>query len=375
MNNSTTKPHTVRKGRGAPANDLSQRFDRIVKEADGDWLDQEAERASENACDPCDLRSSSDPPPLRTTVALETAKTAITRNQSPDIPFDRSINAYRGCEHGCVYCFARPTHAYLGLSPGQDFETKLTAKPNIPDLLHRELGKPGYECRPIALGTNTDPYQPIEARYRITRGILEVLNDCHHPVTITTKSARVCDDIDLLSLMAKRGLAAVMLSVTTLDPKLAGRMEPRASYPARRMAAIRQLSQAGIPVHVSVSPVIPAINDHEIEAILEAAKEAGAIGAFSLVVRLPHEVSPIFREWLATHFPNRASRVMDHLTTMRGGRDNDPNFHDRFRPKGPYAAMLRTRFEKAATRLGLAGNRLQLRTDLFQKPGAQLTLL
>ncbi|MBV7256458.1 PA0069 family radical SAM protein [Pacificimonas sp. WHA3] len=375
-------PASLVHGRGAPANNLSQRFDRIVREADGDWLDAErtfADRTGtlvrEDAADPYDPeRANIGPAAPRTEVSIEKPKTAITRNQSPDVPFDRSINAYRGCEHGCVYCFARPTHAYLGLSPGQDFETRLTAKPDIPALLRRELSKPNYQCRPIALGTNTDPYQPIEARYRITRGILKVLENTGHPVTITTKSARVCEDIDILARMAKRRLAAVMLSVTTLDPRLAGKMEPRASYPARRIAAIRDLTAAGIPVHVSVSPVIPAINDHEIEAIVEAAATAGAVGAFSIVVRLPHEVSPIFREWLAAHFPNRASRVMSHLTEMRGGKDNEADFFKRFQPKGAYAAMLRDRFRKAAARWGLDGNRLDLSTDLFAPPGQQLKL-
>ena len=230
-----------------------------------------------------------------------------------------------------------------------------------------ELAKPGYECRPIALGTNTDPYQPIESRYRITRGILEVLDEMSHPVTITTKSARVCDDIDVIARMAERRLAAVMLSVTTLTPEIARTMEPRASAPAKRIAAIRRLSAAGVPVHVSVSPVIPAINDHEIEAILAAAADAGAVGAFSIVVRLPHEVSPIFRAWLDAHYPDRAARVMRHLTEMRGGRDNEPRFFERYKPKGAYAAMLRARFDRASAKLGLKGGRLDLRTDLFRR--------
>ena len=219
--------HLVRKGRGAASNGLSQRFDSIVREADGDWLDRRTADAGDD---------DADPDPLHTEVSLETPRSAITRNQSPDVPFDRSVNAYRGCEHGCVYCFARPTHAYLGLSPGQDFETKLTAKPAVPDLLRRELQRASYECRPMALGTNTDPYQPIERTYRITRKILEILDECHHPVTITTKSARVLDDLDLLARMAKRRLSAVMLSVTSLVPETARRMEPRASAPGRRLA-------------------------------------------------------------------------------------------------------------------------------------------
>ena len=373
-------PAGLRKGRGAASNRLSLRFERVERVADGDWLDadfsgieakREAAAETHVAALPQEYApapATADPPPqdrLRTEVTEEVPRTAITRNQSPDVPFDRSINAYRGCEHGCVYCFARPTHAYLGLSPGQDFETKLTAKPSVPALLRKELAKPGYECRPIALGTNTDPYQPIEARYRITRGILEVLEECSHPVTITTKSARVCDDLPVLARMAERGLACVMLSVTSLDPHTARTMEPRASAPAKRIAAIGELAAAGVPVHVSVSPVVPAINDHEIEAILQAAAEAGAAGAFSLAVRLPHEVAPIFREWLAVHYPDRAARVMSHIRAMRGGKDNEGRFFERYRPKGAYAAMLQARFEKAKKRLGLGRARMDLRTDLF----------
>ena len=367
-------PHTLKKGRGAASNSLSQRFDRIAREADGDWLDHELQGDSDVTLaggaegdraltlSPASKRADVA---ARTSVDLETPRTAITRNQSPDVPFDRSINAYRGCEHGCIYCFARPTHAYLGLSPGQDFETRLTAKPSVPALLERELANPNYRCAPMALGTNTDPYQPIEARYRITRGILEVLDRCGHPVTITTKSARVLDDIGVLTRMAERRLAVVMMSVTSLDPATARIMEPRASAPARRLAAIRELSAAGIPCHVSVSPVVPGITDHEIEAILEAAAEAGATGAFSLVVRLPHEVAPLFREWLAVHYPDRADKVMHLIQGMRGGKDNDARFFERYRPKGAYAATLKARFEKKKRQLGLGRARMDLRTDLF----------
>lgn len=354
-------PHTLRKGRGAASNQLSQRFDRIAREADGDWLDAEANsRAGDDVADSVSANAN-----FKTEVTEEAPKTAITRNQSPDVPFDRSVNAYRGCEHGCIYCFARPTHAYLGLSPGQDFESKLTAKPSVPGLLRRELQKATYACEPLALGTNTDPYQPIEARYRITRGILDIFDECHHPVTITTKSARVCDDLDVLARMAKRSLAVVMMSVTSLDPQTARRMEPRASTPAKRIEAIRRLAEAGVPTHVSVSPVIPAINDHEIEDILQAAADAGAVGAFSLVVRLPHEVAPMFREWLSVHYPGRANKVMNHLREMRGGKDNEARFFERYRPKGAYAAMLKARFEKKKAALGLGRARLALRTDLF----------
>ncbi len=348
-------------GRGATANALSGRFDDRRREADGDWLD-DRETVDERA------------PRLRTTVTVEHPRTIITRNASPDIPFDRSINAYRGCEHGCVYCFARPTHAYHNLSPGLDFESRLFAKPGAATLLRRELGRRGYVCQPIALGTNTDPYQPIEADWRITRDILEVLAACRHPVTITTKSDRVTRDVDLLAAMAEERLVAVIISVTSLDPATARSLEPRAPAPHRRIKAIGTLAAAGIPVWVSVSPVIPAITDHEIEAIVAAAADAGASGAFSLPVRLPHEVAPIFRAWLDAHHPDRAARVMAHITEMRGGRDNDPRFFNRFRGEGPYAAVMRQRFEKARLRHGLTGDRQDLDCSRFVPPGDQLTL-
>ncbi|MDB5686255.1 MAG: radical protein [Rhizorhabdus sp.] len=349
------------KGRGAPSAGLSKRFDDRAREADGDWLDDRAAVDGEG-------------PPLRTQVTIEVPRTIITRNRSPDIAFDRSINAYRGCEHGCIYCFARPTHAYHNLSPGLDFETKLFAKPLAPELLRVELAKASYECRPMALGTNTDPYQPIEEHYRITRGILEVLSDHDHPVMITTKSARLIRDLDILGPMAAKNLVAVMMSVTTLDSALARIMEPRASTPARRIAAIRALADAGIPTCVSVSPVVPAITDHEIEAIVDAAADAGATRAASIVVRLPHEVAPLFREWLAVHYPDRAAKVMALINDMRGGRDNNPDFFDRFRPQGAYAATLKARFAIAVKRRGLNADRLALRTDLFTAPGQQLRL-
>ncbi len=348
-------------GRGATANRVSARFDDRARESDGDWLDDQ--EAIDGA-----------PPRLRTTVTVERPKTIITRNQSPDIPFDRSINAYRGCEHGCIYCFARPTHAYHNLSPGLDFESKLFAKPDAPALLRTELSKRSYACKPIALGTNTDPYQPIEAEWRITRGILEVLAEFRHPVTITTKSNRVTRDIDILGAMAADGLAAVMVSVTSLDPATARSLEPRAPAPHRRLEAIRQLAAAGIPTFISVSPIIPAITDHEVEAIVAAGAEAGARGAFSIPVRLPHEVAPLFRDWLTAHHPDRADRVMSHITTMRGGRDNDPDFHTRFRGQGPYAQLMRTRFAKACAKFGLDKGRFELRTDLFRVPSAQGSL-
>ncbi|MCX8475552.1 MAG: PA0069 family radical SAM protein [Sphingomonas sp.] len=341
--------------RGATLNRDSIRFNLPERELDGDWRDER------EAID-------GEAPPLRTTVTVEKPKTILTRNSSPDIAFDRSVNPYRGCEHGCIYCFARPSHAYHDLSPGLDFETKLFAKPDAAVLLRAELAKRGYVCRPIAFGTNTDPYQPIESKWRITRGCIEVLAECNHPITITTKSDRVTRDIDLLAPMAAKGLAAVMLSVTSLDPRIAMTVEPRAPSPAKRIAAIRTLTEAGIPVFVSMAPVIPAITDHEMEHILERAAEAGARGAFFLPVRLPNEVAPLFRAWLETHFPDRAGKVMATIQSIRGGRDNDPDFHARMRGQGPWADLLRKRFHIAAKRYGLDGERLRLRTDLFRPP-------
>jgi DNA repair photolyase len=341
--------------RGATHNRESTRFNLPEREADGDWLDAQQD-------------VDGGPAPLRTTVTVEKARTIITENKSPDIAFDRSINPYRGCEHGCIYCFARPSHAYHDLSPGLDFETRLFAKPDAPVLLRAELSKRGYVCKPIAFGTNTDPYQPIEATWRITRGCIEVLAETNHPLTITTKSNRVLRDVDLLAPMAEKGLAAVMISVTSLDPKVAMTVEPRAPTPERRIAAIRELARAGIPVFVSLSPVIPAITDHEMEHIMGRAAEAGARAAFFLPVRLPHEVAPLFRAWLAEHFPDRAGKVMATIQSIRGGRDNDPNFHTRFRGQGPWAELLRTRFHIAAKKYGLDGERLRVRTDLFRPP-------
>lgn len=345
--------------RGATVNDVSSRFGLPQIQADGDWLDERAVIDGE-------------PPPVRTTVTVERPRTILARNTSPDIPFDRSVNPYRGCEHGCIYCFARPTHAFHDLSPGIDFETKLFAKPDAPALLRAEVAKRGYECRPIAFGTNTDPYQPIEGDWRIMRGCIEVLAEARHPLTITTKSNRVVRDIDLLAPMAEQGLAAVMLSVTSLDSRIAMTLEPRAPHPERRLAAVKALSDAGIPTYVSISPVIPAITDHEIEAIVERAAEAGARAMFYIPVRLPHEVAPLFRAWLEAHFPDRAGKVMAIVQSLRGGRDNDPNFHTRMQGQGAWADLLRTRFRRATLKAGLEGGRIVLRTDLFRRPaGAQ----
>lgn len=319
-----------------------------------------------------------DMPPFKTEVQVERPRSVITRNESPDIPFDRSVNPYRGCEHGCIYCFARPTHSYMGLSSGLDFETKLFAKPEAPKLLARELAKPGYKPRTIAIGTNTDPYQPIEREWRIMRQILEVLDAANHPVAIVTKSALVLRDLDILSSMAERGLAKVGLSVTTLDRKLARTMEPRASTPTKRLEALKALSEAGIPTSVLVSPIIPALNDHEIERILDAAKAAGASEASYVLLRLPLEVSPLFRDWLLQHYPDRYRHVMSLVRSMRGGKDYDAEFGKRMKGAGPYAWQIGRRFEMATKRLGLVRRGIQMRDDLFVPPdggGVQLSLL
>lgn len=344
-----------RPARGATENAASTRFALPVRDADGDWLDW---RATVDGAEPL----------LRTTVSVEQPRTIITRNTSPDMPFDRSINAYRGCEHGCIYCFARPTHAYHDLSPGLDFETKLFAKPEAAALLRSELAKPGYVARPIAMGTNTDPYQPIEREWQITRNCIAVLAGTNHPLTITTKSDRVVRDIDLLAPMAAKGLVSVTLSVTSLDPVVARTLEPRAPHPLKRLDAVAKLSAAGIPTYVSISPVIPAITDHEVEHLIERAAEAGARGAYFLPVRLPHEVAPLFRAWLDTHFPDRAGKVMAIVRSLRGGRDNDPGFHSRMRGQGVWGQLLATRFAIACRRHGLTGGHAPLRCDLFRPP-------
>lgn len=350
-----------RRGRGSVTN-LAGRYEPQTREVfDAGWDDDGDEPLA----------------PFRTETSLEQARTIITRNQSPDIPFDRSINPYRGCEHGCSYCFARPSHAYLGLSPGLDFETKLTAKPNAAALLRRELAATGYQPRPIALGTNTDPYQPIEREHRITRDILAVLAECGHPVTIVTKSALVTRDIDILAPMAARGLAKVALSVTTLDRGLARKMEPRATTPLRRIEAIRQLSAAGIPVGVLTAPLIPSINDHEIESLLEACREAGASEAGYVLLRLPLELRDLFREWLVAHYPGKLRHVLSLVQSTRGGRDYVADFETRQTGTGPYAALIAQRFRLACTRLGLERRQQRLRIDLFRKPampGEQMSL-
>ena len=317
-------------------------------------------------------------PPFKTEVQVEKPRTIITRNESPDISFDRSINPYRGCEHGCVYCFARPTHSFMGLSPGLDFESKLFAKPDAARLLDKELSKDGYQPRTIAIGTNTDPYQPIEKQYRIMREILEVLEAHGHPVGIVTKSALVVRDIDILSRMAERGLAKVALSVTTLDRHLARTMEPRASTPTKRLEAIRQLTEAGIPTSVMVAPIIPGLTDQEIERILESAAAQGAKEAGYVILRLPLEVAPIFKDWLLRHYPDRYRHVMSLIRSMRDGKDYDSEWGKRMKGAGPYAWQIGRRFEIAARKLGLNMEKRPLRNDLFVAPeraGKQLMLL
>lgn len=307
-------------------------------------------------------------PPLKTTVQVDRARTVIVHQRSPDIPFEQSINPYRGCEHGCVYCYARPSHAYLGLSPGLDFETRLFAKPDAARLLAAELRRPGYRATPIAFGTNTDPYQPVERRLGITRALVEVLAACEHPLTIVTKSALVERDLDLLAPMAAKNLVQVFLSVTTLDRALARALEPRAAAPQRRIQTIRTLAQAGVPVGVMAAPMIPALNDSELESILSAGAQAGAHEAGYVLLRLPREVKNLFQEWLGTHMPDRAAHVMSLIRQARGGRENDPNFGSRMSGTGEYAALLRNRFRLACRRLGLNRRSLALDPTRFRPP-------
>jgi DNA repair photolyase len=322
------------KGRGALSNPPG-RFDKLTTSFEHDgWYEEEL------------------PNKVETVVLPEPARSIISRNDSPDIGFSQSINPYRGCEHGCVYCFARPSHAYLDLSPGLDFETRLYAKTNAVELLRAELARPRHVCSPIALGVNTDAYQPLERRERITRGLLEVLAETRHPVHLITKNALVLRDLDLLVPMAEQGLVQVSLSVTTLDNRLAARMEPRASAPHARLKAIAGLHAAGVPVSVMVAPVIPAITDGELEAILSAAREAGAVDASYVLLRLPHELKEVWREWLAQHYPDRAAHVMSLVSQMRGGRDHDSGFGTRMRGEGPFAQLLAARFRQAWRQLG-----------------------
>ena len=352
-------PHHHLKGRGAvssPAN----RFDPRTRERvdDGWWVEDE-------------------PASVVTVLTPEQARTIITRNTSPDVPFDRSINAYRGCEHGCIYCYARPSHAYIDLSPGLDFETKITFKPNAAELLERELAKPGYVVQPIAMGTNTDPYQPVERQLGITRALLQVLLRYRHPVTITTKGGGIERDFDLIVQLARLNLVSVGVSITTLDNQLKRIMEPRAASPARRLEVIRELSAARVPVGVMAAPIIPFINDAELESIVDAAVAAGARSANYIVVRLPLEVAGMFRDWLDVHFPDRAQKVMHIINDMRGGKDYDAKFGTRMRGEGVFAQLLKQRFDSVLRGTGLSGRtRPPLTTTLFAPPqlGPQLSL-
>jgi DNA repair photolyase len=339
-----------RRGRGAQSN-ASGRYEPLARAAfDDGW------------------QSLEDLPPFSTSVSVDASRKVISRNESPDISFDRSINPYRGCEHGCVYCFARPTHAYLGLSPGLDFESKLFVKPDAAALLERELSAPNYTPRTIAIGTNTDPYQPIERRYEIMRQILEVLEQAGHPVGIVTKSSLVLRDIEILARMAKRNLVKVAISVTTLDPKLARIMEPRAPTPSRRIEALRQLSAAGVPTAVMVAPIVPAINDAEIERILDAAAAVCVSGAGYVMLRLPLEVRDLFREWLMANYPDRYRHVFKLIREMRGGKDYDSTWGRRMKGSGPYAWMIGRRFEVACEKLGLNEDKVKLTTEHFRPP-------
>jgi DNA repair photolyase len=347
------------RARGTDTNDTGRFEPRVTVAADDGWDMIEDARL------------------VRTEVRLERPRSALTFNRSPDLPFDRSINPYRGCEHGCIYCFARPSHAYLNLSPGLDFETRLIARPGIAAVLETELRAKRYAPAPIAIGTNTDPYQPIEADHRIMRDVLAVLSAFHHPVAITTKGTLIERDIDLLAPMAAKSLARVGVSVTTLDPRLSRSMEPRAAAPARRLAIIRRLTEAGIPVRVMVAPVIPGLTDHEMEPILSAARDAGAQTASWIMLRLPLEVSPLVQDWLATHQPGRAAKVMSRLREAHGGKEYDPNWGKRMRGEGVYAELIGKRFKLAVARLGLKEQATPLRCDLFEPPpraGDQLSL-
>lgn len=345
------------KGRGSSWA-IAHRFERDAREQHDDgWGSLEQMAAEERL-------------PPGTQIIEEQAQRILSSNQSPDIAFDLSINPYRGCEHGCVYCFARPTHAYLDLSPGLDFETRIVAKMNAAQRLRASLASRSYEPRALCLGTATDAYQPVERRLRLTRAVVEVLAECSHPFSLVTKSAGVERDLDLIGPMAARRLVAVYVSVTTLDAELARRLEPRAASPQRRLRTIRTLAEAGVPVGVSVSPVIPFLNEPELERILEAAAEAGARSAFSIPLRLPWEVAPLFHQWLQQHAPERAERIVARLRDMRGGRDNDPRFGSRMRGEGVWAELLGQRMRKACARLGLNRERVELDYSQFRRPGA-----
>ena len=339
------------KGRGARSNASGRYEPRTVHDVDDGWTSDDA-----------------DAPPLRTRLTPERARTIIARNQSPDIGFDRSINPYKGCEHGCIYCYARPSHAWMGLSPGLDFESRIFFKPDAARLLEQELSKPRYVCRRIHIGGNTDPYQPVERDLKSTRAILEVMQRFNHPLSIITKSVMVTRDLDILGPMGREGLASAFVSITTLDRALARAMEPRASTPAKRLEAISRLADAGVPVGVGFAPVIPGLNDHELEAVLEAAKKAGATTAMYVTLRLPLEIKDLFREWLAEARPDRAARVMSLVRQTRGGRDYDPDWSQRMKGSGPVADLIAARFKAAVKRLGLNGPRHELDVSRFRVP-------
>lgn len=351
--------YEIAKGRGATLQ-IEGRFESVARERVDDGWD----------------RAEEELPPFRTTVTLEKAKSVIQRQDSPDLPYDYSLNAYRGCEHGCIYCYARPSHAYLNLSPGLDFETKLFAKPDAAKLLSAELAKPSYQCSPIALGSNTDPYQPIEREWKITRQILEVLAESRHPLSIVTKSALIERDLDLLAQLARDDLVQVFISITTLGAELARKMEPRAASPRRRLQAIRRLNDAGVPCGVLVAPVIPFLTDAELENVLQAAHEHGARTAGYTLLRLPYEVKDLFKDWLGTHYPLKAEHVMSRLREMRGGRENDPEFGTRFSGSGLFAQLLAKRFQLACDRIGINREESILDTTHFIKPNrnGQLSL-
>ncbi|WP_426174886.1 PA0069 family radical SAM protein [Massilia sp. TWR1-2-2] len=350
------KPLAPRKGRGAVSN-VQGRYEVNGREGfDDGWVHDDEEGGAAA---------------FKTHVTDEYAKTILSRNASPDIPFNVSLNPYRGCEHGCIYCFARPTHSYLGLSPGLDFESRLFAKVNAPELLRRELAKPAYVPESIALGVNTDAYQPCERQFGITRRVLEVLNQCEHPVGLITKSSLIERDIDIIGAMAARRQACASITITTLDPDISRTLEPRAAAPARRLRTIRRLADAGIPVSVSVAPIIPFVTEPEIEKVLEAAHDAGAIGAHYVVLRLPWEVNPLFQEWLQAHFPDRAQRVMNRVREMHGGKDYDSDFSMRMHGEGVWADLIRQRFSKTVERLGMGSNGsrfAKLDFSRFRKP-------
>jgi DNA repair photolyase len=343
--------HEINKGRGATLQ-IEGRFENVARErVDDGWSGAEEELL-----------------PFKTTVTVEHAKSVIQRHDSPDLPFDYSLNAYRGCEHGCIYCYARPSHGYMNLSPGLDFESKLFAKPEAAKLLRAELAKPGYQCSPIALGANTDPYQPIEREWQITRQILEVFVSCKHPCSIITKSALIERDIDLLAQLARDNLVKVFVSLTTLDAELARKMEPRAASPRRRLQAVRTLNEAGVPCGVMVAPVIPFLTDSELENVLQAAQEHGAQSAGYTLLRLPYEVKDLFKDWLVTHYPLKAEHVMSRMREMRGGRENDANFGSRFSGQGLFAELLAKRFKLTCERLGLNCEHVPFDTTKFIKP-------